>query len=157
MWTSRWGRDLNLDTVKKEIQTQTKEKRKIHYHPVSITMIMKHKTLPHSLEGRGVWGRMDTCICVAESPSVFTWNYHNTASRLCCSATQSCLTLPCLEPARLLCPWNLPGKNNGVGSHLLLQGNLPDPEIKPVSAALQADSLSLNYQGSPNQVHSNTK
>ena len=27
-----------------------------------------------------------------------------------------------LQPARLLCPWNFPGKNTGVGSHSLLQG-----------------------------------
>ena len=27
-----------------------------------------------------------------------------------------------LWPARLLCPWNSPGKNTGVGSHFLLQG-----------------------------------
>ena len=25
-------------------------------------------------------------------------------------------------PARLLCPWNSPGRNDGVGSHFLLQG-----------------------------------
>ena len=30
---------------------------------------------------------------------------------------------PCaLQPARLLCPWNFPGKNTGVGCHFLLQG-----------------------------------
>ena len=27
-----------------------------------------------------------------------------------------------LEPMRLLCPWDSPGKNTGVGSHFLLQG-----------------------------------
>ena len=27
-----------------------------------------------------------------------------------------------LQPTRLLCPWNSPGKNTGVGGHLLLQG-----------------------------------
>ena len=27
-----------------------------------------------------------------------------------------------LQPARLLCPWNSPGKNTGVGCHALLQG-----------------------------------
>ena len=27
-----------------------------------------------------------------------------------------------LERSRLLCPWNSPGKNTGVGSHSLLQG-----------------------------------
>ena len=29
-----------------------------------------------------------------------------------------------LYPARLLCPWTFPGKNSGVGFHLLLQGIL---------------------------------
>ena len=27
-----------------------------------------------------------------------------------------------LQPTRLLCPWDSPGKNPGVGSHALLQG-----------------------------------
>ena len=38
-------------------------------------------------------------------------------------------------------PWDFPGKNTGVGCHFLLQGNLPNPGIKPGSPALQADSL----------------
>ena len=46
-----------------------------------------------------------------------------------------------LQPTRLLCPWNSPGKNPKVGSLSLLQGNLPHPEIEPGSPALQADSL----------------
>ena len=33
-----------------------------------------------------------------------------------------------LEPARLLCPWNSPGKNTGVGCHFLLQGIFPTQE-----------------------------
>ena len=33
---------------------------------------------------------------------------------------------PCgLQPARLLCPWDSPGKNTGVGSHFLLQRIFP--------------------------------
>ena len=41
-----------------------------------------------------------------------------------CLVTQSCPTLQPhrLQPARLLCSWNSPGKNTGVGSHSLLQG-----------------------------------
>ena len=38
--------------------------------------------------------------------------------------TQSCLTLLLpfgLQPTRLLCPWNFPGKNTKVSSHSLLQ------------------------------------
>ena len=38
--------------------------------------------------------------------------------------------------ARLLCPWNSPGKNTGVGCH-----SLPDPGFKLRSLALQEDSL----------------
>ena len=36
----------------------------------------------------------------------------------------SCLTLQPhgLQPARLLCPWDSPGKNTGVGCQALLQG-----------------------------------
>ena len=43
--------------------------------------------------------------------------------------------------ARFLCPWNSSGKNTRVDCHSFLQGNLPDPRIKPGSPALQADSL----------------
>ena len=37
---------------------------------------------------------------------------------------QSCLTLQLhgLQPTRLLCPWDSPGKNTGVGYHALLWG-----------------------------------
>ena len=30
-----------------------------------------------------------------------------------------------LQPARLLCPWDFPGKNTGVGGHFLLQRIFP--------------------------------
>ena len=41
---------------------------------------------------------------------------------VCVLVTQSCLTL-CdpMDPTRLLCLWNSPGKNTGVGFHSLLQ------------------------------------
>ena len=42
-------------------------------------------------------------------------------------------------PTRLLCPWNSPGKNAGVGFYFLL----PDPGIEPRSPALQSDSLTI--------------
>ena len=34
---------------------------------------------------------------------------------------QSCQTLCRQQPTRLLCPWDSPGKNTGVGCHFLLQ------------------------------------
>jgi len=33
--------------------------------------------------------------------------------------------------ARLLCPWDSPGKNTGVGYHSLLQGIFPTQESNP--------------------------
>ena len=35
------------------------------------------------------------------------------------------------EPTRLLCPWDSPGKNTGMGCHVLLQGILPDLGMNP--------------------------
>ena len=59
--------------------------------------------------------------------------------------TQSCPTLcdsmDC-KPARLLCPWNSPGKNTSPE-------DLPDPGIKPGSPTLQADSLLSEQPGKP--------
>ena len=48
------------------------------------------------------------------------------------SATQG------LQPPRLFCPWDSPGKNTRVGCHFLLQGILPDPGIKPGSLSSPA-------------------
>ena len=36
-----------------------------------------------------------------------------------------------LQPVRLVCPWDSPGKNTGVGCHALLQGILPSQGLNP--------------------------
>ena len=48
--------------------------------------------------------------------------------------TQSCPTLwpHGSWPARLLCPWNSPGKNTGVGCHYLLQRVFLTQRLKPI-------------------------
>ena len=48
----------------------------------------------------------------------------NSDHDVCAKSLQSSLTLQPygLEPARLLCPWDSPGKNTGMGCHALLQG-----------------------------------
>ena len=55
------------------------------------------------------------------------------------SVTQPCLDSGWphgLQPARLLCPWDFPGKNIGVP--FPLPGDLPDPGIKSTSPASPA-------------------
>ena len=59
---------------------------------------------------------------------------------------QSCPTL--CDPVDCS-PWDSPGKNMAMGCHFLLQGNLPDPGIKPRSPALQADALTFKPPGKP--------
>ena len=72
-----------------------------------------------------------------------------------CSVTQSCLTL-CNSLDCSLPDFSVHGifqaKNTGIGCHFLLQGDLPNPGIKPkspVSAELQADSFSTEPLGKP--------
>ena len=36
-----------------------------------------------------------------------------------------------LQPTRLLCPWNSPSKNTGVGCHFLLEGIFPTQVLNP--------------------------
>ena len=54
----------------------------------------------------------------------------------CCLVAKSCPTLlrpQKLQPTRLLCPWDSPGKNTAVGSHFLLRGIFPTQGSDPVS------------------------
>ena len=50
-----------------------------------------------------------------------------------------------LEPTRLLCPWDFPGKNAGVGCHFLLQGIVSAQGSNPCLLHWQVGSLPLSY------------
>ena len=67
---------------------------------------------------------------------------------LCCHSFMSDSLQPHrLEPARLLCPGDFPGKNTGVGCRFLLQGIFPTQGRNPGLLHWQADSLPLSHQG----------
>ena len=70
-----------------------------------------------------------------------------------CYAIMSDSLQPCgLQPARLLCPWDSPGKKTGVDSHFLLQGNFPNQGLNLRLLRFlhwQAGSLPLSHQWSP--------
>ena len=77
----------------------------------------------------------------------------------CCLVTVLCLTflqLHELQPADLLCPWEFPGKNSGVGCHFLLQGILLTQGSNPCILYRWVGSLSLSHHGSPKYVSSST-
>ena len=50
---------------------------------------------------------------------------------------------------RLLCPWNFPGKNTGVGCHSLLQGIFPTQGSNPSLLHCRQIIYHLSHQGSP--------
>ena len=63
------------------------------------------------------------------------------------SGAATCLRPHGRRPARLLCPWDSPGKNAGVGCHFLLQGIFPTQGVNLCLLHWQADSLPLSRQG----------
>ena len=67
----------------------------------------------------------------------------------CLLSHSSCLPLetPWTVAPRLLCPWDFPGKNTGVGCHFLLQGIFPTQRSNLHLLHWQAVSLPLSHTG----------
>ena len=64
-----------------------------------------------------------------------------------------------LQPTRLLCPRDSPGKNTGAGCHALLQGIFPTQGLNPRLLCLlhwQACSLAQVSLGKPYNGHMQT-
>ena len=53
-----------------------------------------------------------------------------------------------LQPSRLLCPWDFPGKNAGVCCHFLLQGIFLTQGSNPGLLRCRQILYQLNYKGS---------
>ena len=64
------------------------------------------------------------------------------------SVVSNSVETPWMESARVLCPWDVPGKNTGVGCHFLLQGIFLTQGLNPRLLNWQADSLPLSHLGS---------
>ena len=89
---------------------------------------------------------VDVCVCMrARTQSL--------------SSVWLCDPMDC-SSARLLCPWNSPGKDTGVGCHFLLQGIFPTQGSKPCLLHLlcwQVGSLPLCHLGSHSSWHRSLK
>ena len=59
-----------------------------------------------------------------------------------------------MEPARLLCPWNSPGKNTGVGKLFLSPGDFPTEGLNPGLLHCRQILYLLSHQGGPIQYKS---
>ena len=68
---------------------------------------------------------------------------------LICPVVSNSLRPRGLWPTRLLCPWDSPGKNTGVGCHALLQGIFPAQGLNPGLPHCRQILYRLSHQGSP--------
>ena len=66
-----------------------------------------------------------------------------------CSVMSDSLQPHGLQLAWILCLWNSPGKNAGVGCHFFLQGIFLTQQLNPHLLCWQANSLPLHHLGSP--------
>ena len=74
----------------------------------------------------------------------------------CCSVVSHSFQSHELQPARLLCPWDSPGKNTGVDCHVLLQGIFLTQGLNLHLLHLlqwQAGSWPLAPPGKPERMH----
>ena len=68
---------------------------------------------------------------------MFNWSSNSTLKymkvkvRIFCYGKSDSLQPHGLQPTRLFCPWNFPGKNTRMGYHFLLQGIFPTQGLNP--------------------------
>ena len=74
------------------------------------------------------WMQTMLCVCIYIYSIMYLYMH-------VCSVAKQC---PTLQPAGHLCLWDFSGKNTGVGLPFPPPGDLPDPEIKPMSLASPA-------------------
>ena len=70
--------------------------------------------------------------------------------------TQLCLTLVTPQPHRLLCPWDSPGKNTGVGCLSFLQRIFPTQGSNPGFLACRQILYCLSYREVPKKSKADT-
>ena len=102
--------------------------------PGQCTSFIPH---PHKPASPGMILYVSVCVCVCVCARAYVSH----------SVVSNSLQPHGLQPTRLPCPRNFPGKNTGVP--FPTPGDLSDPGIKTGSPALQADSLPSQPPGTP--------
>ena len=96
----------------------------------TITRTRKRPECPSVDEGIKTWPMDVAVVLVTKSCPALLWPHR-------------------LLPARLLHPWDSPGKNTRVGCHSLFEGMFPTQGSNPCLLHWWADSLPLSRLGSP--------
>ena len=86
-----------------------------------------------------------------EKASSWMWTVWRSESH---SVLSHFFTTPWTVVPRLLCPWDSPGKDTGVGCHALIQGVFLTQESNRGLLHCRRILYQLGYRGSPKSVHS---
>ena len=89
------------------------------------------------------------CACVHVPYAIEAKAHFLVLCVLSCSVESSTLQPHGLQPARLLCPWDCPGKDTGVGCHFLLQGIFPTQGLNLGLLNCRWILYHLSLRGSP--------
>ena len=129
-------------------------KNKISFNPKHLWGRYHHS--PHFQEGK-----LSLLKFIDKAGVCYCWDRNPIGVRVCvcvcvymllllfsCQAVFHSLQPHGLQPSRVLCPWDSPGKNTGVGCHFLLQEIFLTQGLYPCLLHWQVDSLPLKHQES---------
>ena len=103
----------------------------------------------------------NSCNSITKTNLILKWTkdmnrYFSKGDMHVCSVISDFLRPHGLQPTSLLCPWDFPGKNTGMGCCFLLQGIFPTEGLNPSLLCLlhwETDSLLLCHLGNPNKIY----
>ena len=116
---------------------------------------MTHDTIPHNKFSRSYIWKLK-CMETRRFPLLGSWlNWFGVGPcwqaswAVLCSVLSNSLRPHGLQPIRLLCPWDSPGKNTGLVCHFLLQGIFPTQGSNLGLLHCRQILYCLSHQGSP--------
>ena len=84
---------------------------------------------------------------------IYKTQYYCESESISCSVMSNSLQPYGLQPTRLLCPWDSPGKNTGVSCHSLLQGIFLTEGSNPGLLHCRQILYNLSHQGRPGLLY----
>ena len=111
---------------------------------------IKHYKIIRQVFLHNIW-LLEKTPCLV-SLSVYVYKYTGVHACLVTQLSPTLCDLIDCNPSGSSVHGDSPSKNPGVGCRAFLQGNLPNPGIKPRALTLQADSLSSEPPGKPMNI-----
>ena len=107
--------------------------------------------------------KKDVCPLLLENPRPLSplqepqtlsppWEARTSYQSASCSVEPDCLQPHGLQPTRLFCPLDFPGKDTGVGCHFLIQGIFLTQGLNPGLLHCRQILYQLSYKGNPKEL-----